>query len=265
MRSIITISFIFFAVMLTSADTGNVAQADSLYNKGDFLTALQLYEQTDKLDGSSLELLFNMGNAAVKANRYGTAMVAYQRAASIAPGNTSVHHNIEYLMSKIDDRNNAKLGGKKGDMTMNRLSGPAALWQKITTHVNPDTWGWLALISFVLMLGGVLAYFLAGNVMVRKIGFFTAIVCIVLSAVLNIFTYSARHHWSDRQQCVVTAFDASIRPKPDKDAKPDYPEIVAGTLLGTPQPETVAPAGWVYVRLNSTVAGWIKADDITVL
>lgn len=264
MNRIFSLIISLIAIATASAQT-NLSMADSLYFKGHFLEALQLYEQAEQLEGTSAALLYNMGNAALKANRYGSAMVAYQRAAAIDPGNSRIRHNIDYLQGKIDDRNTAKLGTKKGDMNQARPTSIAAFWQAITAHINPDTWGWLALATFIITLAGVITYLLVGNVLIRKIGFFSAIVAIVLCVLFNIFAMAGRRHWNDRRECVVTAFEATISPKPDAEAKPEFTPIVAGTLLSMPEPETEAPAGWVYVRLNGSVAGWLPSSDLTIL
>ena len=243
----------------------NFSLADSLYKKGEYIDALQLYEQAVELEGTSAGMLFNMGNIAVKANRYGTAMVAYQKAASLDPGNSRIRHNIKYLSGKIEDRNNAKAGDKKNLVTYESPSALASAWIAITTHVSPDVWGGIALGSFLLLLAGIIFYVLSSNVIIRKIGFFTAIICLCLTVVFNIFVVSARKHWQTRNECVITAFESILKVNPDKDAKDNSTPLVAGTLMTMPETETEAPAGWVYVRLNSTTAGWIEQNDITIL
>lgn len=265
MNRIITFVIIVAGIINSAGADTDLSRADSLYEGGQYMEALQLYEQAARLDGTSAELLYNTGNAAVKANRYGTAMVAYQRAAALDPGNSRIRHNIKYLKGKIDDRNTAKLGGRKGDMNHQENSALGSLWLGITAQTSPDLWGWLALASFVLLLAGSLSYLLGRNVVLRKSGFFTAIICIGLTVVFNVFAISAKAHWNNMNECVVTAFETTPLPSPDKDVKSGLTPLVAGTLLAMPPTETKAPEGWVYVRLNASVAGWVPASDITIL
>ena len=181
------------------------------------------------------------------------------------PGNSRIRNNIEYLQQKVFDRNNAKLGGRKGDVTPDEPSGLSALWYNITGCVNPNLWGTLAFGFFVLLLAGVLCYFLSGNVLVRKIGFFSAIGCVALTIIFGCFTVGARNHWANRQICVVTAFESTPLPKPDKEEKSTLTPLVAGTLLSTPETDTPTPEGWVFVRLNATTAGYVPAEEVTVI
>lgn len=263
---------IIFAIALfaiSSSAFASVTQllqdADSLYARKQYARALIYYQQAEKESAPSAALLFNLGNAATLDNHYGEAMVAYQRAAELDPGNPRIRQNISFLQSKIDARNVARLGGRKGDMAHYEPSGLQALWIGVTVHNSPDMWGWLAFDSFLLLLTGVLCYVLSPNVLVRKIGFFGAILFLCSSIVFGIFTSAARSHWEKRRECVVTAFEAQMLPHADKDAKAEIPPVVAGTLLTMPETDTKAPEGWVFVRLNPSTSGWLPTADVTIL
>ncbi len=197
MQRIMIIALALLCMIPAAAE--NVSTADSLYNKKQYEEALRVYQDVQKEGLTSAAMLYNMGNAAVKCDHYGEAMVAYQKAQSMDPGNSRIRNNIEYLQQKVFDRNNAKLGGRKGDVTPDEPSGLSALWYNITGCVNPNLWGTLAFGFFVLLLAGVLCYFLSGNVLVRKIGFFSAIGCVALTIIFGCFTVGARNHWANRQ------------------------------------------------------------------
>ncbi len=261
------ISIIIFLTLFipVSRAQGNIAEADSLYAKGQYNQALQLYEQAERSQGTSAAMLFNMGNAAVRANRYGTAMVAYQRAAALDPGNSRIRNNIYYLLEKVDDRNAAKLGSKKGDVAHPTPSALESLWLAITAKVNPGLWAGIALATFLLCLAGIMVYVLSGNVMLRKGGFFTSFICLALTVICGIFTMTARRHWQHRDTCVVTAFETTPLPKPDEKANTTLTPLVAGTLLTMPETSDTVPAGWVFVRLNDVTSGYVPASDITKL
>lgn len=263
MQRIMIIALALLCMIPAAAE--NVSTADSLYNKKQYEEALRVYQDVQKEGLTSAPMLYNMGNTAVKCDHYGEAMVAYQKAQSMDPGNSRIRNNIEYLQQKIFDRNNAKLGGRKGDVTPDEPSGLSALWYNITGCVNPNLWGTLAFGFFVLLLAGVLCYFLSGNVLVRKIGFFSAIGCVALTIIFGCFTVGARNHWANRQICVVTAFESTPLPKPDKEEKSTLTPLVAGTLLSTPETDTPTPEGWVFVRLNATTAGYVPAEEVTVI
>lgn len=262
---IFVIALLAVSVSASASVAQSLQDADSLYARKQYAQALIYYQQAEKESAPSAALLYNLGNAATLANRYGDAMVAYQRAAELDPGNSRIRQNIDFLQSKVDARNVARLGGRKGDMAHYEPSGLQALWTGITVHNSPDLWGWLAFGSFLLLLAGVLCYFLAPGVLVRKIGFFGSILFLCAAIVFGIFTSSARRHWQQRRECVVTAFEAQLLPKADKGAKAEVPPVVAGTLLTMPETDTKVPEGWVFVRLNPSTAGWLPATDVTIL
>lgn len=239
--------------------------ADSLYAAKDYTQAILHYRKATEETAPCAALYFNLGNAAMQANRYGDAMVAYQRAAALDPANARIRNNIAYLQQKVDDRNTAALGSRRGDLRHAEPSGLDALWNSITAHHSAALWGWLGFSCFLLLLADLLCYILSPSVLARKTGFFASLVLLAATVLFGIFTAGARSHWQQRRECVVTAYSAQLLPKPDKDAKAEVPPLAAGTLLTLPENDTPAPDGWVYVRLNPATAGWLPISDLTML
>lgn len=259
------IFFIFLVMSMIGASSQSLHEGDSLYQKKEYTNALKVYQQVSQEKGISAALLYNMGNAAVQSDRYGDAMIYYQRAIVLEPGNFDIRHNIAYLKEKIDGRNSSLLGNRKGDV----VHGQPTLLQQIRiaviSNVSPTFWGSISLIAFVIMLVGLSVYLMSTSVRLRKISFFTSLSSLLIVIATALFTVSARNHWAHRNQCVITAFQATPLPTPSETAKPSLTPLVAGTLLSTPEPPDSVPQGWIYVRLNETTAGWLPETDVTKL
>lgn len=258
---------IFSLLTVVYALAGNnkaVAQAASFYKNGKYAEAIALYDSIMKKDGSSAQLLFNMGNAYVKSDKLGMAMVCYQQAHALAPANSTITNNINYLSDKIEDRNKAKLGGKNYDVTAESPSFLKSITIKISNGVSPDVWGYAAIAAFILLLGGIALYIFSANVLRRKIGFFGAILCLFFTVLFNIFTFVSRSYWNHRNECVVTAYEATILPEAKADAKAEVTPLVEGTILQVVS-DNATPKGWIKVKLNSTFIGYLQESDVVVL
>lgn len=86
--------FIFSA---RAADLGEVfQQANKLYEEGRFPEAVAAYDRIVEKNGVSPELLFNLGNARLKAGRVGQSIQAYRQAQALAPRDPDVRANLNF-------------------------------------------------------------------------------------------------------------------------------------------------------------------------
>ncbi len=264
MKLYICAIFCFLTSVLPAYAKPTPADAEKLYKAGKYTEAVLAYDSIMKSDGTSAQLLFNMGNAYVKSDKLGAAMVCYQQAHALAPSNSTINDNIEYISGKIEDRNKAKLGGKNKSVTPDSPSFMKSVERKIASNVSADVWGYLAIASFIILLGGVALYIFTANVLMRKIGFFGALVFLALTVMFNVFTFVARSYWSQRNECVITSYEATILPSPNSEAKSEVTPLVEGTLLEL-IPEEDTPKGWVKVKLNSSFIGYLPENDVVAL
>ena len=163
MKKLVLISLICVVSAVTmpvSADL--ISDADLAYVSDQFERAVELYDRAvDSLGGSS-ERYYNLGNAYFRSGHPGMAIVSYERALRLDPTDSDVRDNLEFVNSRITDRIDA------GDSFINNSV------DSIAVSLHPDTWGVIALVTFLLMLAGVLVYFMASGIMLRKVGFFGA-------------------------------------------------------------------------------------------
>ena len=93
MKQYITLFFaLFFATSLSWAQTK--AQADSAYINKDYAQAIEIYESLLK-QGESGEIYYNLGNAYFKHDELGRAILNYERALLLQPGNNDVNANLD--------------------------------------------------------------------------------------------------------------------------------------------------------------------------
>lgn len=74
-------------------------QANTLYAEGNYPAAIQAYEQLLVSGLESAPLYFNLGNAYFKTGENGQAILQYERAQRLTPGDTDVMANLMYARS----------------------------------------------------------------------------------------------------------------------------------------------------------------------
>src|SRR5574344_2463972 len=81
--------------------------ANTAYVKADYADAVNGYEQLLRSGKRSPELYMNLGNAYFKRGMNGRAILNYNNALKLAPGNEDIRYNLEvangYVQDKIDE------------------------------------------------------------------------------------------------------------------------------------------------------------------
>ena len=79
------------------------AEGDSAYVKNDYASAIQIYEALLK-EGEAAEVYYNLGNSYYKAGDIAKAILNYERALLIQPGNADIRANLEIARAKTIDK-----------------------------------------------------------------------------------------------------------------------------------------------------------------
>ena len=74
-------------------------QANTLYTQGQYAPAAHAYEKLLAAGQESGNLYFNLGNAYFKTGQTGRAILNYERAQRLAPGETDIEANLVYARS----------------------------------------------------------------------------------------------------------------------------------------------------------------------
>ena len=76
-------------------------QANNAYNESDFGNAIKLYEDLLSSEVESPDLYLNLGNAYLKVNELGKAILNYERGLSISRNHPSISQNLRYAKKQI--------------------------------------------------------------------------------------------------------------------------------------------------------------------
>ncbi len=268
MKNKITILISLLLLTILPGRAGLAEQADSAYNAKEYVTAISLWRQLLETDGSSPELLYNLGNACYQEGDYGNAMLYWQRARRINPDLPELNANIRYLQSRVEDANKAEQKGKRYKVTVDEPSFFQSVHKSLAEDTSSDSWAVWGAVAFILFVAALATYIFSRNVLARKIGFFGGFSCLLLSVIFVSFAIMAARHASSRDTGVVTAFKVSLLTEPGKENKSDNAHVLTkGTEVRILSEEADAEGTvtWYKVRLNSDYIGWIPASDMETI
>lgn len=248
------------------SESASAQNPSASYAGGKYKEAVEEYENRMEAEGTSVGLLYNLGNAAVKAEDYGKAVRAYKLALNIDPSDGKVKQNLNYVISKVNDRNRVLLKGKQMNVERDGGSFFHSLRTWIASVASPDVWSGIAVGCFILMLAGAALYIFASSTLLRKIGFFGGILLMALTILFNVFAFIGRSDMRDNAECVIMEYRAELSAEPMENAKTVAAPLSAGTLMDViEKKKDERGETWYKVRLNNEYVGWLRESAVAIL
>lgn len=245
MRPIVTIITGIFCYLLVlcnqsvSANSGeqlkeNLFQGGvTAYSKGDYKEAIEKFESL-ATEGFSAPLLYNLGNSYAQAGQTGKAILNYERALRLVPGDSDIQGNLEFLRKE------------KG-----LFQEEQTFIQRFVTLLALNQWIAVATVSCIVFAGVLL---LPGSRRLRGSSRYgVAFVLLVIALTACAGAFGQYQHWYDG---VVVAADARLRVSPFETAA-SIGSIQEGRLLRPVKKHST----FVLVVDESGRRGWLPADS----
>ena len=220
--------------------------ADAEYNKGNYQQAIHDYEELLH-KGVSADLYFNLGNAYYRTDNITRAIINYERAFKLSPGDEDIRFNLQLAQSKTIDKISP-------ESEMFFVTG----YHSLVNSKSIDQWAYLAIGSIITMLVLVLIYLFSGNVILRKVGFFGAAFMLLLFILSNIFAYQQRRQLKERDTAIVTTPTVNVRKTPKTDAAAAF-VIHEGTKVKIIDKSI---SDWMSVKLADGREGWLLTNQV---
>lgn len=224
-------------------------QANQAYTSGDYLGAIQLYDSISRQGYASAKLYYNLGNAYFKDNRIGSAILYYNKAQRLDPGNEDIRHNLTIANTYVRDRID----------TVPEFF--LKTWAKQLMYgFSSDTWAVLSLVFFGVALGLVLLYLLGNRMSHRKAGFYGAIVFLLLSVGSLVFASIQRRKILHPDEAIIMITAAPVKSEPNN-ASRDVFVLHEGTKVRIAD----EMGEWREIVVSDGNRGWIEYQSIALI
>lgn len=241
------------------AATVTAVQADSAYVQERYHDALKAYQLMAEQQGTSAELYYNMGNTYYKINDCAHAILCYERSLLLDPTSRDTRENLEFVRQKL------KLPVATGSRSfVTQVAQSVAFW------FSSNGWAVMAAILFVLCLLAVALYVFAVQVKWRKVGFFSAIALLVLSALALTCSLYLRNRAANSHAAIVMTQSASLSnaPRAPQDNEEAFKLPQGSKVEITDSVTTGAADGsgkWYHVESTNGRTAWINGNDIEII
>ena len=224
-------------------------RANTAYVNGDYHAAAEIYEGILAQGLSSVKLYYNLANAYFKVGRYGKAILYYNRALRLAPGDADIRYNLDVANTFTKD--------KIAVVPEFFLKG----WvRSVRMSLGSTAWSVVSLAALALLFALVLLYLLAGRLAWRKAGFYGTLAMLLVFVASTSFAVTERRELLDSTEAVVMSSSVSVKSSPDK-ASTDLFVLHEGTKV-----RTVSELGdWREIVIADGKKGWVEARTIETI
>ena len=247
--ALISLVLVSFGCGKTYAQQELLDAAAAAYDSAQYQRTIDAYEQIATQYGVNPELFYNLGNAYYKQKNYPKAILNYERCLLYDPSNVDARENVELARLQCVD----KIEAIEPMFFVTWSNG-------IRDSFSCDTWGELAILFFLLFIAGCGTYFFTHRTARRKLGFYGALLAIVLCLVCIHYAGAQRDHILQRDYAIVMTPSVIVRSSPAE----------SGTQLftiheGLKVRVRSTLSGWSEIELTDGQVGWMPSEGLEVI
>ena len=247
-KSVVTIAMLLMLLPM-AANAATKAEADSAYVNGNYQEAIKAYESLLK-QGESAELYYNLGNAYYRTENITRAVLNYERALLLSPGDGDIRFNLQIARSKTIDKI-----VPESEMFF------VTWYRSLVNIMSVDGWGRMALVSLALVIVLFLVYLFSARVWVQKVGFFGGGFLLFVFVLSNFFAWQQRQQLLNREGAIVVAPSVTVKSTPAQNGT-DLFILHEGTKVVITDGSMKS---WREIRLADGKKGWIESKKIELI
>lgn len=242
--------WLFFLVQCLTwsvyAQDSAIKEAEAAYTQEDYNKAIELYENILKSNGESAEIYYNLGNAYYKAGMVAPAILNYERALVLDPGDGDTRFNLQIARQKTVDKIEPI-----GDFFLTRW------FNAVQDLGTSDSWAKLGIVCFILFIGCLILFFFSKWLRLKKIGFYTGVLLLMLVIFANIFAKKQKDELVNRMHAIVFTPTVTVKSSPDASGTDLFilhegTKVLVKSTLGE----------WSEIQLEDGNIGWMPSKDI---
>ena len=233
----------------SSLEDATKAEGDSAYMRNDYISAIQIYEALLNR-GEAADIYYNLGNSYYKAGDIAKAILNYERALLLQPGNGDIRANLEIARSK----------------TVDKVEPVPEIffvsWTKsLINSMSVDSWAVCGVVCFILLIVSLYLFIFSKQIVLKKAGFISGIVFLAVTILANVFANQQKDELTNRNSAIVINPSVTVRSTPSESGTSLF-ILHEGHKVGV---KDGSMKDWKEIRLEDGKVGWVPASAIEII
>ncbi len=238
--------FVFSNILFAQSPEEMMKKANEYYQQNNFDKAIEIYKQVEQQGYEGTSLFYNLGNAFYRKGNLGYAILYYEKARRISPGDEDVQHNLNLANSKTID--------KIEPMPRFFLF---QWWEGLLAFFSVSGWAWFSYIIYILLLFSVAGYFFFRKSQFQRYSFFAGLVTLVL-LVISVALVSVKYKREvNIENAIVLQPVVTAKLAPDIDSNDAF--VIHEGLKVRVEDKV---DNWLKIKLRDGKVGWLSQKDL---
>ena len=233
----------------TKLENATKIDGDSAYMKNDYISAIEVYETILK-KGEAADLYYNLGNCYYKTDNIAKAILNYERALLLQPGNSDIRANLEVAYSKTID----KVEPVPDIFFISWI-------KSLINSMSVDGWAACGIVSFILLIVALYLFIFSKQIVLKKTGFILGVILLIITISSNLFASQQKKRLIERDLAIVMAPSITARSTPSDSGTSLF-------VLHEGRKVTIKDNSmkeWKEIRLEDGKVGWVSAEAIEAI
>lgn len=226
------------------------AEADSAYINNDFENAANLYESILKNKGESADIYYNLGNSYYKVNNIAKAVLNYERALLLNPGDGDIRFNLELARSKTVDK-----------VTPTSKMFFITWTQSLINSMSERAWGKTGILAFILTILMLALFIFGKRIILKKIGFISAIGFFAVCILANIFAAEQKSEMVNHDNAIIMAPSVTVKSTPNESGTELFILHEGRKVMIKDN----SMKDWKEIKLEDGNVGWVPTNVIEII
>lgn len=237
----------------TKPASASESDADAAYREKNYVESIKLYEaqvvRNRSINQESAQLYYNLGNAYFRDNQIAKAIVNYERALLINPGDSDIRHNLRFAKTRIEDKIDSA-----DSFFINK-------WVRSLQNLySANTWAIIGVVLFTLFIVAIGVYMISLQLSMRKISFYVGIVLFFAVVITNVFAFQQKRKITNRSTAIVMSASVSIYTSPDAHSQELF-RLHEGAKVTIKREE----GRWIEIVIANGSVGWLQKMNVEVI
>lgn len=254
-KYLLRISIFLFVLIITTC-TSFASEVDHLmqqgnnyYQKKEYQKAIDSYNNILSEGYTGTAVYYNLGNAYYREGKLGYAILNYQRALKLSPGDNDVQHNLALANSKTIDQ-------------INTLPSFFLFewWESLLALFTITGWTYTAYIFYILLLISIGLYFFVKGPKYQRYSFFAGLISLSLLIITSALLIVKLNKELNIKNGVIVEQAVTVKQSPDPKSSDAF---VIHEGLKVKIEDSVD--NWYEIQLQDGKVGWMPKNDLRVI
>jgi len=250
MKKLLLIIFVLSSIASFAEDNASLVEKGNKAYTGKFYQqAIDCYLKVLASGYEAPELYYNLGNAYFKSEDYSSAILYFEKAKKLKPGDEDINFNLKVANTKITD----KIDDIPDFFLVRWYNGIANLF-------SFNTWAITGIVMLIIFFSVLSTYLFSKILLVRKFSFWTSIALLVITIMFFVFAQTQYIRINNTTEAIIFSPSVTAKSSPDSNST-DLFVIHEGTKV-----KVIDVVGeWSEIKISNGSVGWVNTTVFKVI